>query len=53
MKYKIQQVIVTSPEVDLPEGSVPVGVKHHDDYKTADGEYYKEAWQVKYLEPKA
>ena len=50
MKYRIKQVIVTKPEVELPEGSVVVSVKHHGKYELADMEV-PEMWQVIYLEP--
>lgn len=52
MKYLIKQIIVTKPEVELPEGSIPVSVKHHSGYKYLDGlKKLPEVWQVIYLEP--
>jgi len=50
MKYRIKQIIVLKPEVDLPEGSLPVSVKHHGAFSTPDMDF-KECWQVVYLEP--
>ena len=50
MKYRIKQVIVTKPEVELPEGSIPISVKHHGRYELTDIEVH-EMWQVIYLEP--
>lgn len=52
MKYRIKQVIVTEPEIELPGGSQAVSVKHHDAYKFRDdGFEVPECWQVIYLEP--
>ena len=50
MKYRIKQVIVTEPEVELPEGSRILSVKHHDKYELPDEEV-PEMWQVIWLEP--
>ncbi len=47
MIYSIKQKIVTEPEIDLPEGSRVVSVKHHDKYDDVP-----ECWQVVWLEPK-
>lgn len=53
MKYYIKRVIVTKPEVELPEGSIPVSVKHHGKYELTDiGIEVPEMWQVIYLELK-
>jgi len=49
-KFKIKQVIVEKPEVQLPAGSQVVCVKHHGRYITEDNEY-PECWQIIYLEP--
>lgn len=43
MKYRIKQVIVTKPEVELPEGSIPISVKHHGRYELTDIEVH-EMW---------
>jgi len=52
MKYRIKQVIVTEPEVELPEGSQVVSVKHHSEYEFIDtGMKVPEMWQVIWLEP--
>jgi len=52
MKYRIKQVIVTEPKVELPEGFQVVSVKHHDEYELVDsGLEVPEMWQVIYLEP--
>lgn len=52
VKYRIRQVIVTKPEVELPEGSQVASVKHHGAYRFIDsGVEVPEMWQVIYLEP--
>jgi len=52
MKYCIKQVIVTKPEVELPEGSKVDSIKHHDAYKFIDrGIEVPEMWEIIYLEP--
>lgn len=51
MKYCIKQVIVTEPEVELPEGSQVVSVKHNDVYGSIGGMEVPEMWQVIYLQP--
>ncbi len=51
-KFKIKQVIVKKPEVELPKGSRVVCVKHHGAYSIeASGMEFPECWQVVYLEP--
>ncbi len=50
MKYRIKQVIVTKPEIELPEGSQVVSVKHHGAYELTD-DTVPEMWQVIWLEP--
>jgi hypothetical protein len=51
-KYRLKQVIVLKPEVELPKGSQAVSVKHHDAYIIADADVeMPECWQVIYLEP--
>ena len=52
IKYAIKQRIVSKPEIQLPEGSLPVSVKHHDliTYYGSDLEV-PECWQVIWLEP--
>lgn len=53
IKYEIKQKIVTNPEIELPEGSQVVRVRHHDAYEfIADGVRVPECWQVIWLEPK-
>ncbi len=52
IKYKIKQKIVTSPEIELPEGSQVVSIKHHDAYGILELEsIVPECWQVIWLEP--
>jgi len=48
--YHIKQVIVTEPEVELPEGSQAVSVKHRGAFRAPDFDS-PECWQVVYLEP--
>lgn len=51
-KYAIKQKIVTKPEIELPEGSQVVSVKHHGAYTVmSDGLEVPECWQVVWLEP--
>ncbi len=51
-KFKIRQVIVEKPEVQLPKGSQVVSVKHHGAFGIeALGTEFPECWQVVYLEP--
>lgn len=51
-KYAIKQKIVTKPEIELPEGSQVVSVKHHGAYTVmSDGFKAPECWQVVWLEP--
>lgn len=52
IKYKIKQAIVTKPEIDLPQGSKVVSVKHHDKYEPEGNGEVPECWQVVWLEPK-
>lgn len=49
-KYSIKQKIVAKPEIELPEGSQAISVKHHDKYFVGDVEYL-ECWRVIWLEP--
>ncbi len=52
MKYAIKQRILTEPEIKLPEGSLPVSVKHRDAYTIVSHRVeIPEAWQVIWLEP--
>lgn len=50
IRYSIKQKIVTNPEIELPEGSLAVSVKHHDAYESYGREYLG-CWQVVWLEP--
>ena len=50
MKYIIEQRIIQDREIELPEGSLPVSVKHHGAYSSTMGEV-PECWQVIWLEP--
>ena len=53
IKYIIKQKIVTKQEIELPENSLAVSVKHHDAILSCD--FIVEApecWQVIWLEPK-
>ena len=52
IKYKLKQKIVTEPEIELPEGSQAVSVKHHGPYEIEEGSIsMPECWQVIWLEP--
>jgi len=55
MKYVIQRQIVNEPEIELPEGSLPVSVEHQEalvilgiDYPD---QHLPELWEVVWLEP--
>ncbi|MDD5510507.1 MAG: hypothetical protein PHI12_06850 [Dehalococcoidales bacterium] len=51
-KYTIKQVIITKPEIELPEGSQVVSVQHHSAYTMNDAPFDSpECWQVIWLEP--
>lgn len=54
-KYAIKQVILEKPEVELPEGSHVVIIKHHDAYHIPGGGAgdmdFPQCWQVIWLEP--
>lgn len=51
IKYAIREKIVNEPEIELPEGSLPVSVKHHDAYEVEGVSWFPECWQVVWLEP--
>lgn len=55
IKYAIKQAVIEKPEVELPEGSQVVSVKHHDAYTIPGGGAgdldVPEGWQVIWLEP--
>lgn len=52
-EYTIKQKIISEPEIELPEGSQVVSVKHHDAFGIIDSDIkFPESWQVIWLEPK-
>ncbi len=52
IKYKLKEKVVSKPEMELPEGSQVVSVKHHGSYTVEeDGAFMPECWQVIWLEP--
>lgn len=52
IKYKLKQEIVFKSEIELPEGSQAVIVKHHGAYEYKEGGVsMPECWQVTWLEP--
>jgi len=55
MKYVLKQEITTKPEIELPEGSQVVSVKHRDKIIAGNLDNYHlelpECWQVVWLEP--
>jgi len=53
-RYKIKAITVTTPEVELPDGSQVVSIEHHDAYGFIDdkgpGLQVPEMWKITYLE---
>ena len=51
MRYSIKQKLVDKPEIELPDGSQVVSVKHHGQYNIEDDIEIPECWLVVWLEP--